>query len=378
MNRLTLILIACALLVAALFLTHDDGAVVARTRAGNAFLPELAAKVNDATTLTIAKNDESVELELRDGDWVVASRDGYPAKFDAVRPLLVSLARLTDAEPRTAQKERLVELTLADEGDSAGTRVTVEGKGGELLADLVVGKSRWQPTPAVYLRHAGEDQSYLLEGSVRAQTQITTWLDTSIVKWPAVDVAELAIDGDVTARLARDETNAIVLEEGLPEGRAIKTPSPFNALFGVLARLDFQDVGTAGKAPGAPVRTLTFTTVDEGAIVLRLFEDGDDVWARLEAKPSVVTPSPPTSDSVAGPPAPDAADEADVAPPAPKITPEQADTWNTAWGPWAFKLPSYRTTTLLATWDDWLEPLPEPEPEPEATPELLTPPSVDE
>ena len=364
MNRLTLILIAGAAALAALFLTHDDGTIVDHVSAGKNFLPELATHVNEATALAITKGTESIELERRGDDWVVSSKGGYPAKFEAVRSLLISLARLEDAEPRTSRADRLGELMLSDSGDTAGTHVTVKGKDGTQLADLVVGKARWQPSQAVYLRHAGEDQAYLLEGNVRAQPQPTTWLDTSIVRWPAVDVAGLTIEGDVTARLGRDGTHAIVLEEGLPEGRALKTPSPFNALFGALARLDFADVAPASETPGTLLRTLTFTTADGGAIVLHLFkDDADKTWARLEAKASEPqAPAAPASQAAVGPPAPDdtAADLA--APEEPKISPEQVATWTAAWSPWTFELPAYRISALLATWDDWLEPLPEPEP----------------
>jgi len=96
MNRLTLILIACVAVVAALLATHDEGTVVDRVSAGKLFLPDLAAHVNEASAMTIAKNDERIELERRGDDWVVSSKGDYPAKFDAVRSLLISLARLED------------------------------------------------------------------------------------------------------------------------------------------------------------------------------------------------------------------------------------------------------------------------------------------
>lgn len=391
MNRLPLILIVCVAVAAALLFTHDDGAIVDRERAGEAFLPELASGVNDAASVVIAKGDERIELAREGDDWKVASSSGYPAKFDPVRSLLISLVRLEDAEPRTSQKERLGELMLGDDGDKAGTKVTVKDKKGALLADVVLGKSRWQPKPAVYMRRAGEDQAYLIEGTVRAQTQPTAWMDTSIVKLAATDVDSVRIEGDLEVSLGRDETNAIVLEEGLPEGRAVKSPSPFNALFGLLGNLSFAEVAPAEKAPGDPIRTLTFETADRGAVVVNLYqaEGSEDLWARLSARasdPDALAASAedaePTSNTVAGPPASAApADAADPAtpPPAPKITPTQADDWNAKWTPWAFKLPSYRATTLLAGWDDWLEPLPEPEAESDtaAPPALLATPPAD-
>jgi len=348
MNRLTLILIVCVAAVAALLLFHDDDTVVDRTRVGEPFLPKLAANVNDASRLVVAKGDERVELVRKGDDWTVATSSGYPAKFEAVRGLLVSLARLVDAEPRTSSKERLGELTLADDGDEAGTRVTIEGKAAEPLADIVLGKMRWQPSQAIYLRRANEDQAYLVEGSPRAQTTSTTWLDTSLVALPAADVARVSSTGDFDVELGRDDTGAIVLDTALPEGRTLETPSPFSALFGALARLDFADVEPAENVAGDPQRTLTFSTSDGGSVQLQLFPEGAKTWARLAATastpPPVLGPVPENTEA-----------------PTPKLAADQVEEWNTAWTPWAFELPSYRTKALLATWEDWLAPLPEPE-----------------
>lgn len=349
MKRLNLIFLAAAIALGVVFWQHDDATIVDRETRGAAFLPELVANVNDALRLQLTKNDERVELERRGDDWVVTSSAGYPAKFDAVRSLLIGLARLESAEPRTNQSDRLGELLLDAEGDQAGTRVTVEGAQGERLADVIIGKARWQPSPGVYVRHADDEQAYLALGSLRVVTAKTNWLDTTLVTLPATDLAAVEIAGDLDARVARDSAGGFVLERGLPQGRALRTPNPFAALTSLLARLSFEDVVPADAMPGEPVRQLTFETRDGGSVALDLALDGEDLWVRMAAQASA------EPEAAVGPPAPET-DEQVAEVQAPKISTEQAEQWNAAWAPWAFQLPSYRKSTLMGGLEDWLEP----------------------
>lgn len=352
MNRLPIALLVAAAALAALWMSHDDGTIVDRTPTGTAFLEELADHVNEAASLSLTKGTESIELTHAGSDWVLAGDAPYPAKFDAVRELLVSLARLQDAEPRTSQPDRFGELLLDEEGPSAGTRVVVEDAAGKTLADVIVGKQRWRPSPGTYLRLTGKDQAYLCPAAVRVQTTKTAWIDPNLIKLAATELARMTISGDVEVEVERDESGALVLSSPLPEGRVLKSPSPFTALFGTLARLDLSDVDTAARFEAPAERRLTFTTTDGGSVELSLWHEGPAVWAKLAASASAPA-------ELSGPPAPTAEGQAPPEP-APQISEQQAADWNAAWAPFAFELPSYRATSLFAGWDDWLAPLPEP------------------
>lgn len=374
MNRIHLVLIVAVGVAAGLWLTQDDGATVDRERPGAPFLPELAEAINEVGGLVLTQGDQRVEL-VRDGDgWALASMAGYPAKFDPVRELLIGLARLSDAEQRTARADRHGDLQVAADGAGAGTRVRVTGAAGDPMADIWIGKTQWQPSEATYLRREGEDQVWLAAGSVRPSVSARTWFESELVSLPATDVQRLAVSGDVQLELARDDSGSVALVGDLPDGRTLATPDPFEGLMRQLARMTFEEVASADaeQVAGDPLRTLRFETGDGGAITLALWSTAGELWATVAAEASApvvpVGPSP-EAEGEEGPVAAVAAE--------PVLSEAQVGEWTLAWSPWAFKLPSWTSNALLAGWDDWLEPLPEPEPEAAPEDESADPPPSD-
>ncbi|QDU68107.1 DUF4340 domain-containing protein [Engelhardtia mirabilis] len=349
MTRTQLTLIACLAVAGLLWWTHDDGVHADRERAREAFLPALAEEVNDAAEITVTGPNDAVELQRVDGVWRVASKSGYPARFEPVRDLLIDLARLSDAEPRTARPDRHGDLQVAAEGEGTGTRVEVRSDGGDVLADVWVGKSQWSPSEAVYLRREGEDQVWLCGGSLRPQAGARTWLDMQLVALPAAKVQRVVISGDLELVLERDADGDPRPVGGVPEGRELEPADPFTPLFGQAARINFDDVTRADgeHTVGEPLRRVRFEAGDGGAVVLELWRGGDGggPWARLHAEASEAPPAPvgPQPESDGG-----AATTELV------VTAAQAESWNEAWEPWAFQLPAWKAEALLATWEDWL------------------------
>lgn len=359
MNRIVWIFVALAVVAGVVWWTEDEGLATEPGRTAAPALPALAAGVNDAAAVVIERDDARVELRREGDEWRLASMGGYPARFEPVRELLVELARLADPQPRTANPERHAKLQVAAEGEGAGTRVRVEAADGAVLEDVWIGRSNWSPRESVYFRREGEDQVWLAAGGVRPSASARTWFDAKLVSLPADDVDRVVVAGDVDVVLARGEDGVPAPVEGVPEGRELASPNPFDALFRQLANATFDDVRAVGEAPvdGDPFRSLRFETEHGGAVELALWREadgtgGERLWATLRAEPGTV--APPVGPVLA--PDESAPAEGEETPPVaePVISRERADGWNAAWEPWVFRLPTWTGTALAAGWDAWL------------------------
>lgn len=149
--------------------------------------PDLAARSEEVDKLVFASPAQTITV-ARDakGGWIVDGTGGWAANFDAVRKAILALSNLRAVERRTNLADNHAALSLTDpagkaEAGRAGLRVTAYNKAGGEMAAVIVGKLRTPPDgnrPAVvFVRRAGEDQSYLAEGDVNYPMQISDVLD---------------------------------------------------------------------------------------------------------------------------------------------------------------------------------------------------------
>src|SRR5262249_7779271 len=86
---------------------YREKAAVAPAAATGAVLPALKSKVNDIATIEITSGEKALTVHRdpakADAPWTVKELSEYPAKFDKVKSVLVGLADLEKAEPRTDQ-----------------------------------------------------------------------------------------------------------------------------------------------------------------------------------------------------------------------------------------------------------------------------------
>jgi hypothetical protein len=96
---------------------------------GSAMLPGLEARAAEVGAVEVLRGNATVRLDRgADGSWVLVGNDGYPARGELVRAMLVSVAGLTVDDRMTAKRDRHSELGLAvrlnDEAENlAGARL---------------------------------------------------------------------------------------------------------------------------------------------------------------------------------------------------------------------------------------------------------------
>src|SRR5579862_9905924 len=105
-------------------------------------LPQLAGKLGDLAWLRLSRGAMTADFNAIGGRWAVVERSNYPAAPERLRSLLLGLADLVLVEPKTRRANLLQRLDLDDPKNGKSTLVTVQGRTGETLAELIVGKRR--------------------------------------------------------------------------------------------------------------------------------------------------------------------------------------------------------------------------------------------
>ncbi|MEM7306732.1 MAG: DUF4340 domain-containing protein [Planctomycetota bacterium] len=338
------------------------------TKAGEAetgqLLPDLSASLNDIATIAVTGGGSTTTLERGGESWACAEISGYPADFDKVRDLLVTMTQLDIVETMTKRAERHTELGLDEEG---GTHVTLAKAGGEEVAALVLGNTKYARSgQRIYVRRRGQDQTYLCEGDLAVTGDPMTWVNKEIVRIEsarpnAVEVRHA--DGEVLAlsKLFPAAPNWDVA--GVPDDRVLSGEAAGNQIGTALSYLAFDEVQPADSLALADneIGVTTFQTFDGLFVDVRSARIEDKTWvtlnARFEAPPDVMGPAPED---------PEAEPES-----TPSVDPErqeqvrqEAEALNARLAGWAYQVPQYKADVLLKRMNDLLAELPEEAPIP--------------
>jgi hypothetical protein len=275
------------------------GAVVALNSGGSSsgdsrserLFPALAAKVNDIGTVVIARKDDATTIVRKDDTWAVSGKSDYPAAFDKVRKLVVELAELRPLEQKTSTPELFASLELEDlsQADAKSTVVTLKDTAGAELVSVVVGKVRVGRGGAsgdgVYVRKAGENQTWLAKGRVSLERGDVNWLDRVVVDVPRERVAKAIIAQPDGAKLVVSRPKATEKNFALEAVPASKKAKEWDVSQAAAAfeRLELDDVRPMPAVVDAKQYTeiVTFDGLIARAEIVEL--DGQP-WAKISAR----------------------------------------------------------------------------------------------
>lgn len=339
-----LAIVAAVLIAGVLFMnvTNDGYA----PEDGGPLLPDLKAQINDIDSVAISSGEDTATIVRRDGRWVVASRDGYPADTGRLREALLALADAGKLEQKTSNPERYEQLGLA--GDDA-TRVELSGDGVDVT--VVLGNTAQQNYR--YAMIDGAAETWLIDADPELPADGTDWLLADLLDVKADQVASIEIvhaDGE-TIRLSRGDDGDLGVDN-LPDGRELTYATVVNPVAGALAALTLEDVRAPAAALGEPDVTARFLTSDGLALSVDRFDsdsEDDGAWFAFRAEADETAPG---SDATADEAGEDGAD----APAAPSAAERAADISATVDG-WLYRLPTYKADQLGKRWDDLLAPL---------------------
>lgn len=362
---LVLAALAAVALAAAAIVSSRSGA--SATAMNEKLFPGLADRAASAASIKIESPTVYVTLnKTAAGQWVVADRSDYPANPEGVRALVISLSGLDLIERRTADPARhaALDLTTGKAGD--GHAVTITDANGNVIAAMVAGKVQARAsgtTPGtVFVRRAGEDQTYLARGGLAIPASIGATLDKTFIKLDQARIAKIVFTprGLKAYSLSRatPEAKDFTLDD-IPEGKIAADPSVLQTPASAIAGLAFDDVIKADAVKMEDATQILFTTFDGLSLKMTLLPGGSDgVFAVMEAS---------------------AAEDAAQA------VKDEAAGINARIGPWAYKIPAYVVTNLAPALEQMVQdkpapgqtPLPDegdiPGEEPEAAPEGTPP-----
>jgi len=365
--------------------------------------PDLSRSVNDVAAITIKKKDGEFTLQKSGEKWGLAEKQGYPVDMEPVRKTLIGLTEATLVEAKTSDKERYAKLGVQDPGataapetaaadvtgttgaaatraangaESSSTLVTLKDSSGKAIASLIVGKpheGKSFGTNEVYVRRAGEAQSWLAKAALELKDKNVDWLDKKILEVKrdrirAVDVKHP--DGEVVhvERDKPEDTNFTLAN--IPEGKELTFPTAASGMSSSLEWLNLDDVVPASEVDfkATPPVVCRFSTFDGLTITVTTKEDKDKTYARFEAAyeppPEVAGPKPEEKKD-------ESADKKDDKKPEKKSPDEvkkEVAELNARLSPWVYVIPSYNKATFTKHMADLVKDKAPPPPPPGSQP----------
>lgn len=300
-------------------------------------LPDFRAQLNDAASLAIRQGEQSVTLHQQDDRWTVKEKGDYPAKFQDIKALLLTLADLEGAEPKTARPELYDRIGVEDPapGNDATLVTVADGGGAEILRLILGDNASTGSAPARFVRVGSEPQSWLVNASINAPADPLSWVDREIIRLSADLVSHVRAERDGETLAIVRESGGSFTVEGLPLDRVAKPAPELRRYAGALSFLSFTDLEPLDES-AVPTDALltTFTRTDGVGLPIRSWQEGEQRWITI---------------GVTRPPAEDLTEEARL----------QADDYEQRFTGWRFALDEFRFEQLRPSVEDLSAPKPE-------------------
>ena len=254
----------------------------------------LDAKLNDAHSIEIQTADRKFTVHRIAGGWGIAELNDYPAKFENVKTLLVELSQLRYLEPKTADPTRFDRLELRDVSvkGAKSKQVTVRDKDGNVLAQGLVGKRNADlfgtGRGGTYMRIAGKDESWLIEGAVTLGEGTADWVSRNILDIKSEKMKRLAIrspkGGNVVVSRKEATDKDFTLEE-IPAGKRQRGQWETNQMPKAFEELALIDLMRADQVKFGDDATYKgqFATFDGLVVQTETAKLDKKYWLRLSA-----------------------------------------------------------------------------------------------
>lgn len=300
-KSLVVLLIVTAGVAGAAYYASSQRAPVVVDATGPLF-EGLASKAGQIATINVVTKDGETVLQRRpDGAWAIQSKDGFPARLEAVANLVTDLNAAKIVETKTSEKSYYARLGVEDPEtkDSTSTAVRLVTEKGDRLAGVVIGKAEALPggpmaPPAVgnerrFVRRLGEDTTYLVEGSMRLERTAMDWSERTVLNLDSLRVRSATLtnpsggtgEAGRAFTISRPEKAGALTLESIPAGQVLKDPASVDGVAGALSFVRVDDVkkfDPASTATGVVGEWRTF----EGLVVKATQYDGG--WFRFEAR----------------------------------------------------------------------------------------------
>lgn len=274
MRSFRILLGVTVLAVAGALALEPSGRQAAVSGSGTIVAPDLKKTINAVTSFTIAAKGTTLTVLRGKSGWVMKQKDGYAVDPVKVKALLVGIAELKIAEPKTSKPDlyKRIGVEPLSAREAKSRLITVTGPGGKVLTKLIIGKTKEARTGigpgAVYFRRPGAKQAWLADGNLSIEDDPLKWLVRRLANVKRGRIRRIILtqgDGKKTiVGRAKPGEDIKLLTTPLPDGMVAKDDGSITGLTNALSRLDFTDVKRGGK--------VDFKKYLAGTAVLRSFD----------------------------------------------------------------------------------------------------------
>jgi hypothetical protein len=284
MNRKTLFALATVAglgILAAIALTRPQKG----ERASDNPRPVAKFATADVETIEVTKGGVTTIIKAEGGKYAVTAPVAYAADEPVAKAAFEALGKMDVSDLVSDQKAKQAEFEV---DDKSGIHMVAKGKGGKVLADLIVGKTTG---PGTMVRVPGKDEVWQATGISKYMfdKSAADWRDKSITTFTSGDAEQVEVttkDGGKTivkktgAKAGNDDAWAVVESSVKIDKLDNSIPGGIASALSMWKAQDFADgvkLADAGLEP--PVMTVT-TSLKGGKKVTALVgnKKGDDEY----------------------------------------------------------------------------------------------------
>ncbi len=265
--------------------------------------------VNAVAKLAIITDKDSLEIVKGEKGWKVLNREGYPANFEKLSNLLLSLKNLEIAQyPRVMKSQfgamKLISPVYGKENRDAGILLQLSDKNNKPITSLVLGELHFQEKEnndsyktvrpdGRYLRLRDSDKPALVTNPLsNADPDPKSWLDNKFIKiTKSISVQLSGSDGKKKWRIYRKNINEPWVLEGIKKG---EKPLPRQMLDATSAfeKISFEDVSLAAEAELKGTQDVTIETEEGIVYTIKLLVKEKKVFAKFAISGKATTFKP--------------------------------------------------------------------------------------
>ena len=260
---------------------------------GKLLLPALSDEINTVEKVKVAQAEKSLTFEKSGDNWIISEKDGYVADNEKLRSLVVRLsnARLIDGKTELESKHHLLELEDPTKPDAQSRRVQLLDNSDKILADVVVGKKKWDAfgsgKSGAYVRHFDEVKTWLANLDADPSLDVADWVDTKIFEFKTSDIKAVEVNWPGEDRLHikpnTDEKDKFKFVD-LLENKKLKEEADASAIARAFDGIDLQDVRKLDTAQNNTSEATTTLHGDGLKIVFDLRKEKDQSWISIHAE----------------------------------------------------------------------------------------------
>ncbi len=348
MKRQNLLLLSATTIVVIVIAALFTQSRAPQTTIEKEFLfPELANKINDVTRIEIKSSEDPdvILKKMENGQWALQSADNYPAQFDKIKDVVVSLSQLKILATKTDNPELYPDLGVeGPEGNNTSSLLlTLSDQSDTILASLIVGKPRKNNSdsnrPNLYVRKIDAKNALLVEGYLKLKSNNNDWLERNVIHIPVSRIQSVNIHKSNGGHLLISKHAEGDTEFKVIEGNTVAPSVLLNKLGTFFEDMHIEGVHAANNFEFPDDATITTFTTFNGLIITvkNVLSDGK-AFAHFSFT-TATTSTGSTLNTEAGDGIPESHSET-------ISIEEESQLWNQFLSHWVYEIPEFKFETL--------------------------------